>query len=157
MLLLLARSRPRPLTLMRPLVSMSALRSAIRHGPAPGRTPLTTLSLTFGNVPSGFAGPAPFATGMTPMPPSNLASPSRSCAPADPLIPSAIRITAAFFNITCLLLYAECHGGAAGIADAATPDLICGHRRIFPEELRGQCRSRDARPSPSSPTEPGNA
>ena len=96
MLLLLARSRPRPLTLIRPFTSMSALRSAILQGPAPGGTPLTMFSLTFGNVPSGFAGPAPFDTGMTPMPPSNLARKSRSwqnhaqTRPARP-IPSATR------------------------------------------------------------------
>ncbi len=52
MLLLLARSKPRPLTLILPLMSMSALRSAILHGPAPGGTPLTMFSLTFGNVAS---------------------------------------------------------------------------------------------------------
>jgi len=32
----------------------------MRRGPAPGGTPRTTFSLTFGSVPSGFAGPAPF-------------------------------------------------------------------------------------------------
>src|SRR5204863_276814 len=56
----LASSKPRPLTLMRPSVSTSALRSPILHGPPPGKTPLTTFSFAFGNVPSGFAGPAPF-------------------------------------------------------------------------------------------------
>ena len=45
-----------------------------------GKTPLTTFGLAFGSVPSGFAGPAPFDTGMTPMPPSNLTTESPSCA-----------------------------------------------------------------------------
>jgi len=37
-------------------------------------------SLAFGNVPSGFAGPAAFDTGITPMPPSNLAMKWLACA-----------------------------------------------------------------------------
>src|SRR5258706_5416902 len=144
MLLLLARSKPRPLTLIRPLMSTSALRSAILQGPAPGKTPLTMFSLTLGNVPSGFTGPAPFATGMTPMPPSNLARNSRSCeescayAPTGPTIPKINRIAAAVFFISTFLTDCEfgwlrcgnrrrCHRGLAVLV--GTTSVVVPHLR----------------------------
>src|SRR5215471_16566074 len=80
---------------------MSAWRFAIVQGPPPGFTPRTTFSFTFGNVPSGFTGPAPFDTGITPIPPSNCARKPRPCAPTLPaIIPIVNTHTAAFLTIT---------------------------------------------------------
>src|SRR5689334_19484932 len=107
--LLLASRSPRPRTLMRPSTSTSARRSAMRHGPAPGGTPRTTFSLTFGSVPSGLAGPAPLAAGMTPMPPSKRTSRSRARAPTDPTIVNRTRMSADFFMFTVSLHFDALH------------------------------------------------
>src|SRR6185503_3790980 len=56
--------------------------------------PRTMFSFTFGNVPSGLAGPATLATGMTPTPPSNPATRSRPRASNCPTKPRAINTTA---------------------------------------------------------------
>src|SRR5262245_8701378 len=81
-------------------MSMSARRLSILHGPAPGLTPRTTFGFTFGNVPSAFTGPPPLDAGITPIPPSNRARESLSCALTAPAIPIANTSTAAVLNIT---------------------------------------------------------
>jgi hypothetical protein len=52
-------------------------------------------SFTLGNVPSAFAGPAPFDAGRTPIPPSNFARKALPCALTSPIAVTRVNRTAA--------------------------------------------------------------